>query len=50
MYKYLRVTQRHNVTTQKYAKPKGKRPLGSRRCESVYNIKMDLGEIWRGRG
>jgi hypothetical protein len=25
--------------------PKGKRPLGKRRCKWVDNIKMDLGEI-----
>jgi hypothetical protein len=26
-------------------KPKGKRPLGRRRCRRVDNIKMDLSEI-----
>jgi hypothetical protein len=30
-------------------KPEGKRPLGTRRCRWVYNIKMDLREIrWGG--
>jgi hypothetical protein len=29
-------------------KPEGKRPLGRPRHGWVDNIKMDLGEIWRG--